>query len=144
MWELDHKESWVLNNWFFWIVVLGKILESPLDSKEIKLVNSKGNQSWMFIGRTDAEAEIPILWPLDVKNRLIGKDSDAWKGWRQEEKRMTEDEMVQWHHWLNGHKFEKALEVGNWQGGPVCCSCSPWGPKESDTTEWLNGTERNW
>ena len=101
-WELDSKESWVLKNWCFWTVVLEKTLESPLDSKEIQPVHPKGNQSWIFIGRTDAEAETLILWPPDVKNRLIGKDPDAGKDWRWEEKGTTEDEMVGWHHWLGG------------------------------------------
>ena len=106
MWELDHKESWTLKNWCFWTVVLEQTLESPLDSKEIKPVNPKGNQSWIFIGMTDTEAEAPILWPPDVKNWLSGKDPDAGKDWRQEEKGTTEDEMVGWHHRLNGHEFE--------------------------------------
>ena len=106
MWELDYKESWALKNWCFWTVVLEKTLESPLGCKKIKPVNPKGNQSWIFIGRTDAEAETPILWPSDVKNWLIGKDPDAGKDWRQEEKEMIEDEMVGWHHGLNGHEFE--------------------------------------
>ena len=105
MWELDCKESWAPKNWFFWTVVLEKMLESPLDCKEIQSVYPKGNQSWIFIGRTDAEAEIPILWLHDLKNQLIGKDPDAGKDWRQEEKG-TKDEMVAWHHRLNGHKFE--------------------------------------
>ena len=98
------KESWVLKNWWFWTVVLEKTLESPLDCKEIKPVNPKGN--WIFIERTDAEAETPILWPPDAKNWLTGKDPDAGKDWGQEEKGMTEDEMVGWHHWLNGHELE--------------------------------------
>ena len=98
MWELDYKEIWTPKNWCFWTVVLEKTLESPLDCKEIKSVNPKGNQSWIFIGRTDAEAETPILWPSDAKNRLIGKDSDAGKDWRQEEKQTTKDEIVGWHH----------------------------------------------
>ena len=136
MWELDCKKSWVPKNWCFWTVVLEKTLESPLDCKEIQLVNHKGNQSWVFIGRTDAEAEIPILWPPDAKNWLIGKDPDAGKDWRQEEKGTTEDEMVEWHHWLNGHEFEQALGVGDGQGSLACCS--PWGRRESDTTEQLN------
>ena len=106
MWELDYKESWAQKNWCFWIVVLEKAFESPLDCKEIQSVHSKGNQSWIFIGKTDAKAETPILWPPDVKNWLIGKDPDAGKDWRWEEKKMTEDEMVGWHHGLNGHKFE--------------------------------------
>ena len=104
MWELDHKEDWALKNWCFWTAVLEKTLQSPLDSKEIKPVNPKGNQPWIFTGRTDAEAL--ILWPPDAKNWLIGKDPDARKDWMQEEKGTTEDEMVGWHHWLNGHEFE--------------------------------------
>ena len=106
MWELDYKESWVLKNWCFQTVGLEKTLESPLDSKEIPPVHPKGNQSWIFIERTDAEAETPILWPPDVKSWLIGKDPDAGKYWSQEEKGMTEDEMVGWHHQLDGHEFE--------------------------------------
>ena len=102
MWELDYKESWAQKNWCFWTVVLEKTLESPLDSKEIKPVNPKGNQPWIFIGRTDAEAKIPILWPPDAKNWLIGKELDTGKDWRQKEKGITEDEMVEWHHWLDG------------------------------------------
>ena len=106
MWELDYKESWVPKNWWFWTVVLEKTPESPLDSKEIQPVHPKGNQSWIFIGRTDAEAGTLMLWPPDGKNWLIWKDSDAGKDWRQEEKGTTEDEMVGWHHRLNGHEFE--------------------------------------
>ena len=109
MWELDHKEGRALRNLSFWTVVLDKTPESPLDCKEIKPVNSKGNQYWIFIGRTDAEAEAPILWTPDAKNKLIGKDPDAGKDWRQEEKGMTEDEMVGWHHRFNGHEFEQTL-----------------------------------
>ena len=105
MWELGYKESWVPKNWCFWTVVLEKTLESPWDSNEIQSVNPKGNQSWIIIGRTDAEAESPILWPPDVKNWLIWKDPDAWKDWRQKEKRTKEEEMVGWHHRLNGHEF---------------------------------------
>ena len=108
MWELDYKESWAQENWCFWTVVLEKTLKSPLDCKEIHPVHPKGDQSWIFIGRTDAEAETLILWPPDAKSWLPGKDLDAWKDWRQE-KRVTEDEMVGWHHWLNGHEFEQAL-----------------------------------
>ena len=103
MWELDYKESWALKNWCFWTVVLDKTLESPLDCKETKWVNPKGNQSWIFIGRTDVEAETPILWPPDAKNWLIGKDPDAGRDWGQEEKGTTEDEMVRWYHQLSGH-----------------------------------------
>ena len=106
MWELDHKESWAPKNWCFWTVVLEKTLESPLDCKEIKQVNPKGDQSWVFIGKTDVEAETPNLWPPDAKNWLIWKDPDVGKDWRQEKKWTTEDEMTGWHHWLNGHKFE--------------------------------------
>ena len=138
MWKLDHKESWALKNWCFRTVVLEKTLESLLDCKEIQSVNLKGNQPWIFIGRTDAEAETPILWPPDVKNWLTGKDPDTGKDWRQEEKGMTEDEMVGWYHWLSGHEFESTPGVGDGQGSLVCCS--PWGHKESDTTEQLNWT----
>ena len=106
MWDLDYKESWVPKNWCFWTVVLEKTLESPLDCKEIQLVHSKGNQSWTFIGKTDAEAETPVLCPPGAKNWLTGKDPDAGKDWRREEKGMTEDEMVGWHHWLDIHEFE--------------------------------------
>ena len=105
MWELDYEESWALMNWCFWTVVLEKTLESPLDCKEIQPVHSKGDQSWVFIGRTDGEAETPILWPPEVKSWLIGKDPDDGKDWRQEEKGKTEDEMVGWHHQLNGDEF---------------------------------------
>ena len=118
MWELDYKESWAPKNWCFWTVVLEKTLESPLDCKEIQPVHPKGNQSWVLIGRTDVEAETPILWPPDVKSWLIWKDSDAGKDWRQEEKGMTEDEMVGWHHQLDGHEFEWAPRVGWWTGRP--------------------------
>ena len=141
MWELDHKESWAPKRWCFWTVMLEETLESPLDCKEIQPVHPKGGRTWIFIGRTDAEAEVPVLWPPDVKNWLIGKDPDAGKDWRQEEKGMTEDEMVGWHHWLNGHEFEQALGVGDGQGSLVYCN--PCGHKESDMTEQLNWTERN-
>ena len=115
-WKRDaFKLWWVLKTRCFQIVVLEKTLESPLDSKEIQPVNPKGNKSWLFIGKTDAEAEAPILWPPDAKNGLIGKDPDAGKDWRQEEKGTTEDEMVGWHHGLNGHEFEQALGVGDGQ-----------------------------
>ena len=125
MLELDHKESWVLKNRCFWTVVLKKTLVSLLDCKEIKPVNPKGNQSWIFIERTDVEAETPVLWPPHAKSRLIGKDPDAGKDWGQEEKGMTEGEMVGWHHWLDGHEFEQAPGIGDGQGNLVCCS--PWG-----------------
>ena len=114
---------------------LKKILESPLDSKEVKPVHPKGNQSWIFTGRTDAEAETPILWPPDAKNWLTRRDPDAGKDWGQEEKGTTEDEMVGWHHQLNGHEFEQAPGVGDGQGSLVCCS--PWGHKELDMTEYI-------
>ena len=106
MWELDCEESWAPKNWCFWTVVLEKTLENPLDCKEIQPVHPKGNQSWIFIGRTDVEAETPILWPLHANSWLIWKDSDAGRDWGQEEKEASEDEMVGWHHWLYGHEFE--------------------------------------
>ena len=136
MWELDYKESWALNNWCFWMVVLEKTLESPLDCKELQPVHPKGDRSWVFIGRTDAEAETPVLWPPDVKGWLIWKDPDAGEDWRQEEKRMTEDEMVGCHHQLDGHEFEQALVVGNGQGRLLCCT--PWGQKDSNWASELN------
>ena len=126
-------------NWCFWTVVLDKTLESPLDCKEIQPVHPKGDQSWVFIGRTDVEAETPILWPPDAKSWLIWKDPDAGKHWRQEEKGMTEDEIIGWHHWLNGHEFGWTPGVDDEQGDLVCCDS--WGHKESDMTEWLNWTE---
>ena len=138
MWELDYKESWAPKNWCFWSVVLKKTFESPLDCKEIQPVHPKGDQSWVFIGRTDVETETPVLWPPDVKCWLIGKDPDAGKDWRCEEKGMTEDEMVGWHHRLDGHEFEQALGVGDGQRSLVCYS--PWGLKELDTTEQLKWT----
>ena len=113
MWELDYKESWGPKNWCFWTVMLEKTLESPLDCKEIQPVHPKGNQSWVFIGRTNVEAETPVLWPPDVKSWLTGKDPDAGKDWGQEEKGTTEDEMVGWHHWLNGHEFGWTPGVGD-------------------------------
>ena len=121
MWELDHKEGWVLKNWCFWTVVLEKTLESPLNCNEIKSVNPKGNQFWIFIGRTDAEAKAPVLWLRDSKSRLISKDPDAEKDWRQEEKGTTEDEMVGWHIRLDWHGFEQALGIGDGQGSLSCC-----------------------
>ena len=137
MWELDHKEGWALMNWCFWNVVLEKTLECPLDSKEIKPVNPKGNKLWMFIGRTDAEA--PILWLSDGKSQLIRKDPNAGKDWRQEEKGMTEDEMVGWCHWLNGHELTQTPGDGDGQRGLACCS--PWHRRESGP-DWA--TELNW
>ena len=122
--------------WCFWTVLLEKTLESSLDCKEIKPVNPKGNQSWIFTGRTDAKVEAPILWPPDAKNWLLRKAPDAGKNWRQEEKGTTEDAMVGWHHWLHGHESEQAPGVCDGQGS--LASCSPWGCKELDTTELLN------
>ena len=119
--------------------MLKKTLGSPLDCKEIQPVHSKGDQSWVFIGRTDAKAETPILWPPHVKNWFIGKNPDAGRDWGQEEKGTTEDEMAGWHHRLDGHEFEWTLGIGDGQGGLACCS--PWGRKELDTTERLNWTE---
>ena len=136
MWELDPNKGWVLKNWCFQTVVLEKTLESPLDFKEIQPVSPKGNQSWIFIGRTDADTEASVLWPPNTKSQFISKDPNAGKDWSQEEKRMTEDKMVWWHHRLNGHEFEQALGDGEGQGNQVCYS--PWGFKESDTTEQLN------
>ena len=136
MWELDCEESWVPKNWCFWTVVLEKTLESPLVCKEIQPVHSKGDQSWVFIGRTNAKAETPVLWPPDAKNWLIGKAPDAGKDWRGEEKGTTEDEIVGWHHWLNGHEFVQTPGVGDGQGS--LAYCSPWGHKKSDITEQLN------
>ena len=125
MWELDYKQSWAAKNLCFWTVVLEKTVKSPLDCKKIKPVHTKGDPSWVFIGRTDAEAETPILWPPDAKSWLIGKDPDAGKDWEQEEKGMTEDEMAAWHHWLNGHEFEQSQRDSEGQRSLVYCS--PWG-----------------
>ena len=121
MWELDYKESWAPKNWCFWAVVLKKTLESPLDHKEIQPVHPKEDQSWIFIGRTDAEAETPILWPPHAKSWLIGKDPDAGRDWKQEEKGMTEDEMAGWHHCLNGCESQWTPGDGDGQGGLACC-----------------------
>ena len=121
-----------LKNWHFWTVVLEKILEGPLDSKEIKPVSPKGNQPWILIGRTDAEAEASILWPPDAKNWLLRKDPDVGKDWRQEEKGITEDEIIGWHHQFNGHKSEQTPGDSEGQGGLACCS--PWGHRESNVT----------
>ena len=132
--NLSTKELMLLN------CDVKKMLENPLDCKEIKQVHPKGNQSWIFIGWTDAESEAPILWPHDVKNWLIWKDPDAGKDWRQEKKGRTEDEMTGWHHRLDGHEFEQALGVGDGQGN---LACSPWGHKELDTTEWLHWVSQN-
>ena len=139
MWELDYKEGWALKNWCFRTVVLEKTLESPLDFKEVQPVHPKGDQSWVFIGWTDVKAETPILCPPDAKSWLILKDPDAGKDWGQEKKGTTEDEMVGWYHWLNGHGFGWTPGAGDGQGGLACCSS--WGHKESDMTERLNWTE---
>ena len=139
MWELDYKESWTLKNWCFWTMVLEKTLESPLDCKEIQPVHPKGDQSWVFIGRTHAEAETPILWPPHAKSWLIGKDPDAGRDWGQEEKGTTEDEMAGWHHCLNAHEFGWTPGVGDGQEGLMCCNS--WGCKELDMTGWLNWAE---
>ena len=136
IWEFDYKEGWELKDCCFLTMVLGKTLESLLDCKEVKPVNPKGNQPWIFIAKTGAEVEAQILWPLDVKSWLIGKDPDAGKDWGQEEKGTTEDEMVGWHHWLYGHGFGWTPGVGDGQGG--LAHCSPWDLKESDMTERLN------
>ena len=135
MWELDWEEGWALKNWCFWTMVLEKTLESPLDCKKIQPVHSEGGQPWNFFGRNNAKAETPVLWPPHAKSWLVGKDFDAGRDWGQE-KGMTDDEMAEWHHWLNGHESEQALGVGNRQGGLGCCS--PWGHKELDTTEREN------
>ena len=142
-WTVKMAECWRIDAFEKCWEVLEKTLENPLDCKEIQPVHPKGNQSWIFIGRTDAEAETPILWPPDAKNWLIWKDPDAGKDWRHEEKGMTEDEMVAWHHRLNGHQFEQASGVGWWwtEKPGVLGVESPWGRKESDTTERLNWTK---
>ena len=137
LWIVAHQASLSTEfsrprNWCFQIVVLDKTLENPLACEEIKPVNPKGNQPWISIGRTDAKAEVPILWPPDAKSWLIGKDPDAGKDWRQEEKGMTEDEMVGWHHQLNGHEFEQTLGDSEGQGSLACCG--PWVQKELDMT----------
>ena len=137
MLELDCEESWVLKNWCFWTVVLEKTLESPLDCKEIQPVHSKGDRSWVFIGRTDAEAEIPVLWPPHEKSWLIGKDTDAGRDWGREEKGTTEDEMTGWHHWLDGRESGWTPGVGDGQGGLACCDS--WG--QTRLSDW---TELNW
>ena len=130
--ELDCEESWAPKNWCFWTVVLEKTLESPLDCREIQPVHPKGDQSWVFIGRTDVEAETPIIWPPNAKSWLIGKDRDAGKDWGQEEKGTTEDEMVGWHYQLNGHELGQTQGDNEWQEGLM--GCSPWVCKESDMT----------
>ena len=138
MWALDCEESWALKNWCFWTLVLEKTLESPLDCKEIQPVHPEGDPSRVFIGRTDAEAETPILWPLHEKSWLIGKDPDAERNWGQE-KGTPEDEIAGWHHQLHGHEFESTPGICDGQGGLACCDS--WGCKELDTTEQLNWNE---
>ena len=133
MWELDCEESWVLKNWCFWTVVLEKTLESPLDCKEIQPVHPKGDQSWIFIGRTDVEAETPTLWPPDAKSWLICKDPDAGKDWGREEKGMIDNEMVGWHHWLNGHETPG---VGDGQGGLACCRVHGVTKRRTRLSDW--------
>ena len=139
MWELDYKERWAPiapTNWWFLTVVLEKTLESPLDCKEIKPVHPKGDQSWIFIKRTDAET--PILWPPDAKNWLVRKYPDAGKDWSQEEKGMTEDKIVGWHHWLSGHEFEQSPVVGEGHWSLACCSPRGGRVEYDWATEWLN------
>ena len=137
MWELDHKESWVLKNWCFRIVVLEKIPESPVDCKEIQPVHPKGNESWIFTGRTDAEAEVPILWPLDAKNWFLGKDPSAGKDWKKEEKGTTENGMVGWHHQLDRYAFVYALGVGDGQGSLVCYSPCQVARSQTQLSDWI-------
>ena len=139
MWDLDCEEGWATKNWCFWTVVLEKTFESPLDCKDIQWIHPKGDQSWVYIGRTDAEAETPIRWPLDEMSWLIWNDPDAGRDSGQEQKGTTQDEMVGWHHRLSGHGFGWTLGVGYGQGGLACCGS--WSRKELDTTEWLNWTE---
>ena len=141
MWELDHKESWALKNWCFRTMVLEKTLERSFDNRKIKQINLTGNRPWILIGRTDAEAKAPILWPPDANNHLIGKDPDAGKDWRQKEKRVTEDEMVQWHHECNGHELGQTPGDGEGQGSLACWS--PWGRKELDTTWRVTNNKQN-
>ena len=141
MWELDCEESWALKNWCFWTVVLEKTLESPLDCKEIQAVHPKGNQSWMFIGRTDAEAETPIIW-LPYAKSWLGNDPDAGRDWGQGEKGMTEDEMAGWHHWLDGYEFGWTLRIGKGQGGLACCDS--WCAKSQTwLTDWTKLRHRH-
>ena len=141
MWELDCKESWAPKNWCFWTVVLEKTLESPFNCKEIQPVHCEGDQPWDFFGGNDAEAETPVLWPPHVKSWLIAKDSDAGRGWGQEEKGTTENEMAGWHHELDGRESEWTVGVDDGQGGLVCWDS--WSLNELDMTEWLNWTELN-
>ena len=136
LWKLDREEGRTPKNWCLWTVVLEKTPENPLDSKKIKPVNLKGNQFWMLVGRTDAEAEAPVFWSSDVNSWLIGKVPDAGKNWGQKEKRASDDEMTGWHHQWDGHELEQTLGDGEGQGGLACCS--PWGHTELDTIRWLN------
>ena len=140
-WELNAKESGALKNWCLPTVVLEKSPESPLDKQEIKPANLKGNKPWIFIGRTDAEADTPVFWSSDVNSRLIGKVPDAGKDWGQKEKRVSEDKVAGWHHQCNGHELGQTSGDVEGQRGLVCYS--PWGRKESDTTEWLNNNNGN-
>ena len=142
MWKLDYEENWVLEELMLLNCGVGEDSWESLGCKEIQPVHPKGDQSWVFIGRTDAKAETPILWPPHAKSWLIGKDPDAGRNWGQEEKGTTEDEMAGWHHWLDGHEFEWTLGVGDGQVSLACCNS--WGRKESDMTEQLNWTELNW
>ena len=149
IWELDYKESWAVTNWCFWTVVLEKTLESPLDCKEIQLVHSKGDQSWVFIGRTDAEAETPKLWPPDAKSWLIGKDPDAGRDWGQVEKRMTEDEMAGWNHQLEGHEFWENSGNWWWTGRPGVLRFMgsqrvghDWATELTELTDWATNTHK--
>ena len=139
IWELDYKESWAPKNWCFWTVVMEKTLEIPLDCKQIQPVHPKGNQSWISIGRTDAEAETPMFWPPHEKNWLIWKDTDAGKDWRQEEKGMTEDEMVGWHHRLNGYEWIWISRCWQWTGKPGVLQSMG---SQRDGHDWA--TELNW
>ena len=141
MLELDHKEGWASKNWCFWTVLLEKTLENPLDCKEIKPVNPKGNQPWIITRRTDAEAEAPTLWPPDTKSQLLGKDPDAGKDWGQE-KRVTEDEMVGWHHRRDRYEFEQT--PGDSEGQESLVWCSSWGRKQLDTTQRLNNNNNSY
>ena len=143
MWDLDHKECWVLKNWCFWTVVLEKTLESLLDCKESKPVNTEGNQLWIFIGRIDTEAEAPVLWSPDVKNQLTGKDPDAGKDWRQEEKGVREDELVGWHYRLNGHEFEQTLRDSEGRGS-WCAAVHGIVRSRTRLSSWTAETEVNW
>ena len=140
MWEMDHKEGWMPRNWCFWIMVPERTLQSPLDSKEIQTVNPQGSQPWISIGRTNAEAKATILWPPDANRWLTGRDPEAGKEWRQEKGVSTEDEMVGWHYWFNGHEFKQAPGDSEGQGSLACCSPCSW--KELDTTQWLNNRSK--